>query len=337
MNMNKQSDTLVKLVQLLSTDARHDGNALGKKLGITRSAVWKSIKKLQAYGVDIKAVKGKGYALLDALELYQEELILAKLADNKNLAALIALTIFESIPSTMTYLKTIDFSNKIAVCVAEEQTAGRGRFARYWHSPFGQNIYLSIGFSFAKDISGLMGISLVIGLAVLSAIKEYGIAEKIVIKWPNDILYDNKKLAGILIDANAEINGNCKLIIGVGVNLNMTKAIDLTNSNEIKPWTSLKKIVGQTIDKNKMVALLISNIFAYVRKFEILGLAVFVEQWDNHDYLRGKAITIGSGNQDEAGIGQGIDQQGRLVLQLSNGVCKAFASGDATVSNVHVP
>jgi len=262
------------------------------------------------------------------LELYDKQLILAK---NKKLLEFIDLTILESVSSTNDYLKTINFTNKIAVCVAEEQTAGRGRLARHWHSPFGQNIYLSIGFDFPKDISSLVGISLVVGLATLNAIKEYGVVENIKVKWPNDIVYDNKKLAGILIDANAEINGTCSVIIGIGLNLNMMDDIDVIASNTLKPWTSLKKIIGKTIDKNKMVSLLISNLVAYIKQFELAGLGIFMEQWGSYDYLHGKIITISSDNNTEEGICQGIDQQGRLVLQLNKGEFKSFASGDASV------
>ncbi len=326
--MKKQNNNLVELVKLLNSNDFHDGNELGKKLGITRSAVWKGIKKLKTYGIDIKSVKGKGYCLPEDLVLYEKELILDKLNLNKKFLSLIDLKIFESVTSTNDYLKTINFQNKIVICVAEEQTKGRGRFARYWHSPFGQNIYFSIGFDFMKDISSLMGVSLVVGLAVLNAIKKYGIAENFFIKWPNDILWDNKKIAGILIDANAEINGNCKLIIGVGLNLNM---ITVTDRSDPKPRISLKEIIGYAIDKNKMVALLIDSIFSFVKKFETEGLSAFIEQWDKHDYLCEKAITVGIGNTEEEGICKGIDQQGRLVLQLSNGICKAFASGDATI------
>ena len=329
--MREQNSNLANLVKLLSTDKFIDGNKLGQKLHITRSAVCKAIKKLRSHGVNIISVKGQGYLLSKQLIMYEPLLILQQLNLPPELSQLLDLKIFSSIPSTNDYLKTLALQNKISICLAEEQTKGRGRFARNWYSPFGQNIYLSIGMNFARDISRLMGASLVVGVAVLNALQEYGVAEKFAIKWPNDILWQNKKIAGILIDATAEINGNSKLIVGVGVNLNMTTVEENEN---LKPWTSIQKITGQVIDKNKMAALLISNIVIYIQKFIRSGLGGFMQQWQEFDYLFGKNITIGSGNVTEVGIGQGIDQQGQLVLQLADGTRKAFSYGDATICKV---
>jgi BirA family biotin operon repressor/biotin-[acetyl-CoA-carboxylase] ligase len=324
----KQNDNLSRLVKLLNTGDYCDGSSIGEKLGITRSAVWKSIKKLRTYGIDIKSVKGKGYYLEEDLILYEKKIILKNLILDKKIISLLDLKIFETLPSTNDYLKKFGWQNTMAVCLAEEQTKGRGRFSRNWYSPFGQNIYLSMGFNITKEISELMGISLIIGLAVINAIKEYGIKEKILIKWPNDILWKDKKIAGILIDANAEINGNCKLIIGVGINLNMAT---IPQSSDLQSFMSLKKIIGHTIDKNKMVALLINNIFIFIKKFEKDGLHSFIEQWHNYDYLYDKKLKIKDANIEKQGIAKGIDPYGRLILQLNNGNEQMFACGDTTI------
>ena len=182
--MKKQNDSLVSLTKILSDGNFHNGNELGEKLGITRSAVWKGIKKLKTYGVTINSTRGKGYYLADDLILYERAEILKQLTLSKQLMPQLDLKIFASIPSTNDYLKEINLPAKIAICLAEQQTNGRGRFSRHWYSPFGQNVYLSIGLNFSKDIGDLMGVSLVVGLAVLKAIKAYGIEEKIYIKWP---------------------------------------------------------------------------------------------------------------------------------------------------------
>lgn len=270
----------------------------------------------------------------------------------------LALKIFKTLPSTNDYLKTTAWHSKIVVCLAEEQTKGRGRFSRIWYSPFGQNIYLSIGITMSQAISEYSGISLIVGLAIMQTFKEYGIQEKFYIKWPNDILWNTKKVAGILVEANSNAkikinynsakhgsnsintyNSNNKLIIGVGINLNMHST---ANNFITTPWECLKNIVGQNIDKNKMVALLINNILDFINKFSIAGFAPFIAMWQDYDFLYNKQIKIQNGNVEksdpdekpmfEQGIAKGIDLHGHLLLQLENGLLKPFASGEALAS-----
>lgn len=327
--MKKHNANLLSLVKMLNTQEFLDGSKLGEKLHITRSAVWKAIEKLRAHGIEVKSIKGKGYALVEELILYEPALILSKLTLAKELAAMLELKLFSTIGSTNEYLKTVALQNKITVCIAEEQTSGRGRFARQWYSPFGQNTYMSLGYSLTKEISSMMGVSLVVGLAVINALKEYGINEKFTIKWPNDILWDSQKIAGILIDANAEINGNSKLIIGIGLNLNMTKP---TKDQTMQGWSSIKKITAQTVDRNKMAALLISNVVNFMQQFIASGLPSFLAKWQTYDYLLGKTITIGRGGVEKVGVCRGIDNLGQLRLQLADGSEQVFAYGDATVA-----
>jgi BirA family transcriptional regulator, biotin operon repressor / biotin---[acetyl-CoA-carboxylase] ligase len=129
--------------------------------------------------------------------------------------------VFESIDSTSTFLKKITPKQKPIICLSEQQTQGRGRFNRPWHSPFGENIYLSLLVPIRKKLHQLSGLSLVVGLSMLHALKSYMQNHHLYIKWPNDIFYEDKKLAGNLIEVHSENAQACYLIIGVGINVNM--------------------------------------------------------------------------------------------------------------------
>jgi len=321
--MKTLNNNLIEVTRLLSHGQFYDGNSIGEQLNISRTAVWKIIKKLGAYGVPITATKGKGYSLLDQFILLDQKKITSQINSE------IIIDVFESISSTIDYLQPFVSERKPRICITEMQTNGVGRFQRQWHSPFGKNIYLSLLFPFDNDISELIGLSLVIALAINNAITNcYQLKHATKIKWPNDIFYDDKKLAGSLIQIHAETNGFCNAIISAGINVNMTDDDD----NMIKQnWTSVRNENQQYNDRNDLCIELINNLLQYIEQFKQHGLAIFTEQWLANDYLLNKQIKVRSGNDVVEGIAQGINSQGHLLLQLGDGSQPSFSSGDTTI------
>ena len=241
----------------------------------------------------------------------------------------VRLNIVEQITSTNDYLKTSNSENKKPlICIAEMQTHGRGRFNRKWHSPTGQNIYLSLLYPFKNHINELSGLSLVVGLATCNAITSINqLTKKLTIKWPNDILYDKKKLAGILIEIQTKEN-SCNAIIGIGINVNMQHA----NKNQInQKWISLQKITDEAQDRNYLYAELINNLLIYLKQFARHGLKSFTREWNVCDYLRNKRIQITSNNMKFVGKEIGINEQGQLLVKMKNGTIQTFSSGDITI------
>lgn len=230
--------------------------------------------------------------------------------------------IFDSIDSTNTYLKQHESEAKFHACLAEHQTAGRGRFGRSWFSPFGANIYLSLAWRTDKSLYDLGGLSLMIGLAAVQALSELGIKEGLMIKWPNDILWQGNKLAGILIEVNAESGKLSQIIMGIGLNINMPE-----------PWTSVSHILGAEQDRNKIVGRLLNHIVNSIEEFNQQGFSEqFVQQWKSYDFLFGKPLTLKSGHTIINGITMGINSLGHLLMQHDNGEIKAYASGDVTTN-----
>lgn len=324
--MKSLNQNLVKITELLSDGQYHDGTSIGRQLGITRAAVWKLIKKLEHYGIPLNSLKGKGYRLESPLILINPDKIKNNL-DNSS----VHLDILEKVGSTNDYLKKFTIqNNKMRVCIVETQIQGKGRLGRQWYSPFGENIYLSILYPFERDVSELSGLSLVVGLAICQAIESIVDLKDtpLKMKWPNDILIDQKKLAGILIEVQAETNGVCQAIIGVGINVNMSNA---SEKDIGQPWSSLLKVTGQHQDRNILCAVLIGMVIDYLERFSSSSLPAFIEEWKTRDCLTNNTIAVISGNQRLEGVCIGVNEQGRLLLKTANQVIQACSSGDTTL------
>lgn len=234
------------LMQILGDGACHSGSELGNALKISRSAVWKQINQLNDLGIPITRIPHQGYQLEKPLILLDSNEITKQL-HSEGFSQPFNLHLFTSIDSTNRYLKDLPSSPAVEICCTEMQTQGRGRFGRHWHSPFGENIYCSARWSFNCDLSRLAGLSLVSSLAVVAFLNTLSNSKDIKIKWPNDILWGNKKLCGSLIEILAESNSSAQVIIGIGLNVNTD-----TENHPLpdKPWCSLYEIFKQPYDRN---------------------------------------------------------------------------------------
>lgn len=261
--------------------------------------------------------------------IFLDKKLIQKKIGNKN----VDIQIFENIDTTHDFKNFPEKNKTPSICLAECQTQGKGRMGRYWHSPFGQNLYFSCLYTFEKDISELAGLSLVVGLAVIKTLKKYDLPESSLIKWPNDVIYQNQKLSGILIDIKPKKNNICHTMISIGLNVNMIKNNDVhKNENILQPWTSLREITANYIDRNDLCAELINNLLVYLKKFEQLGLDFFIPEWKSVDALLDKPIILDNANHKISGIAKGINAQGFLLLELENGKTQAFSSGDTSVA-----
>lgn len=265
------------------------------------------------------------------MELLNKNLI-AKYVSSKNATYLKNLEIFDSLPSTNTYLveKNNPNSELYTICLAESQSAGKGRIGKNWVSPFGCNIYLSIRQRILKEFATkLSGLSLVIGIAVVEALKKYGIINNINLKWPNDILWKERKLAGILIEFYHE-KLICNAIIGVGLNVNMPRQF----ATQIdQPWCDIAEITNTIPERNRLAGLLIDHILAVLSIFQESGLRPFFNHWQKLDITYDKKIILTtSQNKKIIGIGRGIDTQGNFLLEDQMQNLHAFSAAEISLS-----
>lgn len=240
-----------------------------------------------------------------------------------------SLFLTSTINSTNSFLQELEPCSELVVCLAEQQTHGRGRFNRYWHSPFGQNIYCSSRWHLKGSLKKLSGLSLVVSLAVLAMLRELFPNINLNVKWPNDVLYNGKKLCGSLIEVIPSSNGEGKfdVIIGIGLNVNSDTA---EYPLEIKPWCSLFDIMGECFDRNIISARLVISLNNYLNRFLQHGLGEFIDEWNQADCLNNNKITVSHQKTTLSGIACGINELGFLMLKDDLGVMHCLSSGDTT-------
>ena len=217
------------------------------------------------------------------------------------------------------------------VCISEHQTAGRGRKGRPWISPFGANIYFSIGVRLPLGLSALGGLSLAIGISLCRTLNKIT-NNKIKIKWPNDLLVldesGDKKLAGILVEASGDSNDSSFLNIGVGINWNM----QLTQGDNIdQPWINLKSLLTQpTITRNDVLAVILCDLDRALVEYIATGFTSFSKDWASLSAMHLKRVTLQLPNNQVHGVEVGVEPNGALKLDTDNGLL-SFHSGEISM------
>ncbi|MFA7594635.1 MAG: bifunctional biotin--[acetyl-CoA-carboxylase] ligase/biotin operon repressor BirA [Thiohalobacteraceae bacterium] len=315
------------LLRLLADGRFHSGEVLGRRLGVTRAAIWKQLKGLDDLGLRVQSVRGRGYRLEHPIELLDSDVIRDSLSPATR-SRIPRVDVFSQIDSTNTYLKKcapLDAPSG-AVCLAEWQTAGRGRRGRDWVSPFGENLYLSVLWRFASGPAAIAGLSLVVGVAVARALRGVTGAD-IGLKWPNDLLWQGRKLAGILIDLAGEAGGPSYAVIGIGINVRMS---DRGAKTINQPWVDLFRVCGDTPSRNRLTALVLDELVDAITTFELQGLTPFVEAWREFDMVVGRSVQLYLPNEVVHGEARGIDANGAFIVQVGAEL-RRFSSGEISL------
>ena len=226
---------------------------------------------------------------------------------------------FDSIESTNYFLTNKPFSNKVQLCVAREQTQGKGQHGRLWESQRDGSILFSIRRNFPKECN-LNGLSLVVGLAIAKVLERECLAVGFQIKWPNDIFFEDKKLAGVLLE-NKMQSKNQSVVIGVGINY----ALDLDLVFEI-PWTDLSRITKILPDIRFLTAKIINEILVMSEHFKAFSFDDFQSDWKRYDMLKGKYIKCINLEDSFEGEVVGVSSQGALKIYTKNGVKELYSS-----------
>jgi BirA family transcriptional regulator, biotin operon repressor / biotin---[acetyl-CoA-carboxylase] ligase len=322
------SPALRALLQLLADGEFHSGEELGGLLGVSRAAVWKHLQKLEALGVRLQSVKGRGYCIEGGLDLIAKEQ-LELILNASGLGADLTLNVMPVIDSTNTFLLRQSDRDR-QICIAEAQTSGRGRRGRAWISPFAQNIYLSIAWSFEGGVAAIEGLSLAVAVAVVRSLSSLGI-DGVQLKWPNDVLHQRRKLAGILIEMTGDPSGYCQVVIGVGLNVSM----ELAAADEIsQPWVDLRQIAtakGIVLpSRNQISASLIAELVRLLRDYSVSGFAAYGAEWEALNAYAKQAVVLSTGQLERSGILLGVDDVGALILQTDKGE-EVFHGGELSL------
>lgn len=321
-----------QLLTLLADGEFHSGETLAGALGVSRAAVWKRIKRLSDLGLQVVSVRGKGYCLPYPLEFLSRERIDVSL-DETTVKKFQAFEIFETIDSTNRHLLRRLERQSIhgCVCLAEFQSAGRGRRARHWVTPYGSGLCLSIGWDFGGEPAALTGLGLVIGVGVARALDQLGL-EEIAIKWPNDVFHKDMKLGGILIDLQSEDGGPAHTVIGVGVNFSLPATLIAALGKEFRqPWTDLTSATRNTLSRNEVAASILEVLFPMLEEYQRDGFQPFRAAWRRYDFLKGRNIYVDTLNGVVDGAYYGVDDDGALLLSV-DGEIERHYSGDVSIT-----
>lgn len=304
------------------------GAALGRRCGLTRAAIWKQVESLRALGVPIESRGALGYQLPWPVQLLDEARIRAGLPPT--LAAPLGdLAVHWELDSTSSELQRRGAAAaNLSFVLAETQSAGRGRRGRPWLSPPGLNIYLSCLKRFEGGFATLSGLSLAVGVMVLRALESAGVAGA-GLKWPNDVLTTEGKLAGILVELSGEYQGPCAAVVGVGLNLRLTPALREQAGQPAADLASLTD--GRPPERNRIATLLIAALIDGLQQFEREGLAAFATEYNRHDLLRDAPLRLSGALGEFDGTGVGVDGRGALKVRLADGSVRRVDSADVTV------
>jgi BirA family biotin operon repressor/biotin-[acetyl-CoA-carboxylase] ligase len=309
-------DRHLQIVRLLADGERRSGEVIAAELGISRAAVWKAVHKAgERLGLAIEAGRGQGYRLRRPLELLDADAIAAGI-DADAAPALDRIEVHAEIDSTNSHLlrAAADGAPSGRVCLAERQSAGRGRQGRSWVSPFGRNIYLSVLWRYPLAPAELGGLSLAAGVAVARALEAAG-ADGVGLKWPNDVHWRRRKLAGLLLEVAGEAQGPSRVVVGIGVNLGLDPeqgaAID-------QPWTDLEQVLGaRAAGRNAIAAALVGQLADALERYGRDGINAFIDDWRRLDAYHGEPVELIQGPRRIAGVHAGIDGDGALLLDTA--------------------
>jgi BirA family transcriptional regulator, biotin operon repressor / biotin---[acetyl-CoA-carboxylase] ligase len=313
------------LISTLANGEFYSGELLGQQCGVSRAAIAKHIKYLITMGLEIFSVTGKGYRLAKPLNLLDGTQIHAKIVEQQcnnqfELHHIISSTNDNLLSQVERNLPTG------YCCIAEYQTAGRGRRGRQWISPFASHIYLSMYWPLKRGMAEAMGLSMVTALAVSDAISiETGLTVQL--KWPNDIYLSGKKLAGILIDLESQAQEFQHSVIGIGLNIDMPKD---SGSQVTQPWTDLNLEASRQIDRNALIARLICQLQMRLQRHQQQGMAELLTQWHQQDIFLDRPVRLITGNQQTQGIYRGINEQGALLLEVGQQI-KPYFGGEVSL------
>lgn len=306
----------MELLSLIADGKFHSGEALAQQLDVSRTTISKKIKHWQQCGLDIDVVHGKGYRLQQPID-WLDQTSIWQAIPHRVQTLINHLDIQTIVSSTNDVVsQQLQHQKKSGmVCIAEMQQAGRGRRGRTWFSPPAGTFYGSVGWLFSEGFQVLEGLSLAIGVAVIEALEDCGI-HGLSLKWPNDILWHGKKLGGVLIEVNAEMDGVCAVVVGVGVNLSLPQAI---KQQIEQPTVDVKEILGQCVNRQQITAALISRIVSLLQGYAQQGFAAWQTKWQRYDALYGQEVEVLGLAQTITGIAQGIDKQGALMINTTTG------------------
>ena len=312
------------------------GQSLCEKFGVSRQAVWKNISQLKDKGFEIESVSNKGYILKNEPDIINDAAIQSYLSKE---CLCKKIETFDTLDSTNTKAKQLAEMGEAegTLIVADEQTAGKGRRGRKWCSKKGVNVFFTLLIRPKIEPKNLSGITLLAAMSVADAVKEV-CGVKTMIKWPNDIVLEKKKICGILTEMSSEMNYVNYAVIGIGININDDEIPDEIRENA----SSIYLETGKKTNRNKLTAKVVEKFDGYYKRFlETKDLTAFIDEYNSMLISMNKEVKVLYGmaetarpDEEETGIARGIDGDGALLVETKDGI-KSIVSGEVSVRGLY--
>ena len=314
------------LLRLLADGEFHSGEVLAQHLGVSRASVNNALHDTEQYGLTLYSVRGRGYRLSNPPQWLDAAQVSANLAGE---AGDFHLEILDSAPSSNTLLlqRAAQGAPNGSVLAVEWQSGGRGRLGRPWHSGLGNALTFSLLWRFDCGLSGLSGLSLATGVALIRALNVMGISGAR-LKWPNDVLGAGGKIAGILIEAQGDMLGPSAVVIGIGMNLTLPQQV-LQRIDQ--PVSDLSQLSDALPQRNLLLAIMLRELAGVLREFSAVGFAGLRKEWENYHLYQNQSVQLSlpDGKMIQ-GIVRGVNQDGALSVEV-----ESAASGQPEVHIFH--
>jgi BirA family biotin operon repressor/biotin-[acetyl-CoA-carboxylase] ligase len=314
------------ILRLLADGRFQSGEEIARHFGVTRATVWNALKDAEALGVQLFSVRGRGYRLPEPIQLLEHDSVLAAIGEQRNW---FNLELHDHLESTNSYLmKKAAAGCAHATCVAASlQTRGRGRRGRAWQSGLGASLTFSLLWRFQAGAAALSGLSLAVGVALIRALHAIGVTNA-QLKWPNDVLVDQHKLAGILIELQGDMEGPSAAVIGIGLNLRLPQHV---KRHIDQAATDLQSLMRTPPNPSELLGLLLRHLAEVLSEFESSGFERLREEWiTHHAYHNRPVLMLLPDGREAHGVVTDIAPDGVLLVETANGI-QRFSAGEISL------
>lgn len=318
------------LLRLLADGEFHSGEAMARHLDVSRASVSNALREAEEFGLKLYRVRGRGYCLVDPPRWLDAAVITRHLGERGEFFHLILLDNATS-SNTLLMRQMAHGAPSGTVLAVEFQSCGRGRMGRTWHSGLGNALTFSLLWRFDRGLAALSGLSLATGVALIRALRSFGV-EDAQLKWPNDVL-DEKgaKLAGVLIEAQGDVLGPSAVVIGIGLNITLPEHL----SRQIdRPASALASTRRSAPDRNHLLAVILCELGDILRDFAAHGFPALRAEWENCHALQNCRVRLSLPDGSHvSGFARGVTIEGALKLE-TDGEIKLFHAGEISLNSV---
>jgi BirA family biotin operon repressor/biotin-[acetyl-CoA-carboxylase] ligase len=314
------------ILRILSDGEFHSGEQLAASLDVSRASIWNALQGVESFGVRLFKVRGRGYQLADPIEWLARDSVVAHLGGH---AEKIRLEIVDVIDSTNSLLmqRAIQSSEGAQCVAAELQTHGRGRRGRTWHGALGGSLTFSLLWRFNLGAAQLSGLSLAIGVALVRALQELGVAN-IQLKWPNDLIHGYRKLGGVLIELQGDALGPSTAVIGVGLNLRLPEQVKHQIDQAV---VDLQGMISDLPSRNAVLGVTLRHLADVLGNFDANGFEALRMEWQGlHAYQNKPVVMRMPDGAEMTGVVRGVTAEGALILDTVSGE-RRFGSGEMSL------